>query len=83
MVADEQLHAKAFFQALDRRRNGRLGDVQLARGLGDAARLHRGDEILELSQGIGSHRHLFGAVWALWDYACHFNVVPACRGIGR
>jgi hypothetical protein len=36
-MANEQLHAKTFFQALDRRGDGRLGDVQLARGLGDAA----------------------------------------------
>ncbi|MNE49520.1 hypothetical protein D3C80_1440430 [compost metagenome] len=62
MVANEQLHAETFFQALDGRGNGRLGDVQLARGFGNATGLHGGDEVLELSQGIGSHGHLFDAV---------------------
>ncbi|MCY1434727.1 hypothetical protein D9M71_507950 [compost metagenome] len=55
MVADEQLHAETLFQPLDRRGNGRLGDVQLARGFGDAAAFHGGDEVLQLAQGVGSH----------------------------
>ncbi|MNE05637.1 hypothetical protein D3C80_982070 [compost metagenome] len=55
MVTDEQLHAETLFQPLDRRGNGRLGDVQLARGFGDAAAFHGGDEVLQLAQGVGSH----------------------------
>ena len=55
VVADEQLHAEAFLQTLHRRGDRRLGDVQLARGLGHAAAFHGGHEILELPQGIGRH----------------------------
>ena len=61
MVADEQLHPEAFLQAFDGRGNRRLGDVKLARSLRHASGFHRSDEVLELSQGIGSHAYLSGA----------------------
>jgi hypothetical protein len=55
MMADQQLHAEAVFQAFDRRGNRRLRDVQLARGLGDAAAFDSGDEVFQLTQVVGSH----------------------------
>ena len=38
-MANQQLHTEAVFQPFDGRGDRRLGDVQLARGLGDAAAL--------------------------------------------
>jgi hypothetical protein len=71
-MADQQLHAEAVLQAFDRR-DRRLGDVQLARGLGDAAAID-GDEVLQLTQIVGGHgkpqddgldfRHLCAAAFA-------------------
>nr|GFD54797.1 hypothetical protein [Tanacetum cinerariifolium] len=57
-MPNEQLHGKAFFQVFDGGRDRRLCDVELARGFGDAAALHRGDEILELSQVVRGHCYL-------------------------
>ena len=50
VVADEQLHAERGLELRDRRRHRRLrhGDVQ--GGVGDAAGLRRGDEVLQLAQ---------------------------------
>jgi hypothetical protein len=55
VMTDQQLHAEAVLQAFDRRGDRRLGDVQLARGLGDAAAFDGGDEVLQLTQVVGSH----------------------------
>ncbi|MCY1526933.1 hypothetical protein D9M68_619790 [compost metagenome] len=73
VVADEQLHAEAFFQALDGGGDGRLGDVELARGLGHAAGLDRRHEVLELSQGIGSHGHLCFSAADAWAGGAFFS----------
>ncbi|MCY1460814.1 hypothetical protein D9M71_784030 [compost metagenome] len=54
-MANQQLHAEAVFQPFDGRGDRRLGDVQLARGLGDAAALDGGDEVFQLTQIVGSH----------------------------
>ncbi|MCY1453958.1 hypothetical protein D9M71_709850 [compost metagenome] len=58
VMADEQLHAKTLFQVLDRRRHRWLRDVELARSLGHAAAVGRGDEIPELAQVVGGHGNL-------------------------
>src|SRR5690606_17960357 len=75
MVADEQLQTEAVFQALDRRGDRRLGDVQLARGFGHAAALNGGDEVLELAQGVGGH----GGSWC--DCCCR-GALPSPPPLG-
>ena len=64
MVADEQLHPEAFLQAFDGRGNRRLGDVKLARSLRHATGFYRGDEVLELSQGIAATLTSLAPAWA-------------------
>ncbi|MDR8957552.1 hypothetical protein FEP76_06082 [Burkholderia multivorans] len=55
VMADEQHHAEAFLQTLDRAGNRRLRDEQLARRLGDAAGLDRRHEVFQLPQSVVSH----------------------------
>ena len=55
VMADQQLHAEAVLQAFDRRGDRRLGDIQLARSLGDAAAIDGGNEVLQLTQVVGGH----------------------------
>lgn len=51
VMAQEQLESEPALQLGDRRRNGGLRDVELARSPGDAAGIRRGDEIAEMLEG--------------------------------